>query len=101
MGTEGVNLSDKIFLKSRIHSLNSMVNKVCGEVLIVRTRPHVEDEVEDVPAEVENREEDEIHLNSVRVQFCQVVSGVAHPDNGREGCLDDIACERELVRPRA
>merc|ERR1712137_142477 len=34
-------------------------------------------------------------------QFCQVVSGVTRPDGGREGCLDDIACERELVRPRA
>jgi len=100
--TEGVNLSDKLFLKSRIHALNSMVNKVCGEVLIVRTRPHVEDEVEDVPEEVEKQEEEEFQLNSVRVQqFCQVVSGVTHPDIGREGCLDDSACERELVHPRA
>lgn len=74
-----------------------MVNKVCGEVVMVRTRPHVEDEVEDVPEEVGNQEEDEIHLNSIRLQqFCQVVSRVTHPGNDdSERCLDDTVGGRK------
>merc|ERR1712137_95758 len=103
--TEGANLTDTFFLKSRIHVLNRMVNKVCGEIRIVRTKAEREEEVEEVPEVPEMAEEQEevdMQLNSVRVQqFCQVVLGVLHPDHHKERYVDDSICVREDVRSRA
>merc|ERR1712063_225978 len=69
--TEGANLTDTLFLKSRIHVLNSM-----------------------------EKEETEVQLNSIRLQqFCQLVTGVLHPDHHKERCIDDRVCERDCVHP--
>merc|ERR1712007_46821 len=100
--TEGANLTDTLFLRSRIHLLNSMVNKVCGEIQIVRTTAEIQEEVEKVPEKVEDQEDIDIHLNSVRLQqFCKFVLGVLHPDHHKERYMDDSACERERVLPHA
>jgi len=97
--TEGANLTDTLFLKSRIHVLNSMVNKVCGELRIVRTTAEAQDE--EVSEKVEEVET-EVQLNSIRLQqFCQLVTGVLHPDHHKERCMDDSVCERDLVHPHA
>merc|ERR1712137_359094 len=96
--TEGANLTDTLFLKSRIHALNSMVNKVCGELRIVRTTAETQDE--EVSEKVEQKEETEVQLNSIRLQqFCQLVTGVLHPDHHKERCIDDRVCERDCVHP--
>jgi len=100
--TEGANLTDTLFLKSRIHVLNNMVNKVCGEIQIVRTNLLLLEEYEDVPEKVEDQEETEMYLNSIRLQqFCQLVFGVLHPDHHKERCVDDSTCEAERVHPHA
>jgi len=77
-----------------------MVNKVCGEIRKVRTKAEMQEEVEKLP--VEDQEETEIHLNSIRLQqFCQLVLGVLHPDHHKERYVDDSDCERQRSYPHA
>jgi len=100
--TEGANLTDTLFLQSRIHLLNSMVNKVCGEIRIVRTHAEIQEAVEEVIENVENENETEIYLDSVRLQqFSQLVLGVLHPDLHKDRCMDDSICQRDGVHPHA
>jgi len=100
--TEGPKLADSGFLKSRIHQLNCMVNKVCGDLKIVRTQPVTkqEDDEEVIPENVDDKVI-ELNLDSLRVQqLCNFVNGILHPDNHKIRSMDDDVCTRECEHPR-
>lgn len=99
---EGPKLADSGFLKSRIHQLNCMVNKVCGDLRIVRTQPVTkqEDDEEVIPENVDDKVV-ELNLDSLRVQqLCNFVNGILHPDSHKIRSMDDYACTREFEHSR-